>query len=152
MASEARVPRWRPLAAMIRGRRAGIWALVVATATMSAVLWFAVVARLGTVDNQVPWWVLALAVTACEAFPVHLEVRGEAHSVTLTEIPIVIGLLLSAPHALLVAQLLGVNTARFAFRRQSPIKHAFNAAVSTLDVTLAITLFHGLAGHRAFGP
>jgi diguanylate cyclase (GGDEF)-like protein len=133
-----------------RRPRARIWAVVVAVDLVAAALWAGPIAGGHHGSSTVPWWVLALAVTLCEAAPVHLEVRGEAHSVTLTEIPLVVGLHLGSPVGVVLSQVVGANVARLAFRRQSAIKHHFNAAVTALDATLAVTLF-GLLSPHGFG-
>src|SRR3954452_1116585 len=131
--------------------RVRIWGLIAIIHAVALTLWMAVVARLHH-HGTIPWWALALVVTACELVPVHLEVRGEAHSVTLTEIPLVVGLLLGSPAGLVLSQIVGVNLARMLFRRQSAIKHAFNTGVSALDVTLSVVLFGLVARGLGFGP
>src|SRR5690349_14617353 len=128
-----RVPLWRR-------PRARIWSLIAVVDALAFGLWTSVIRHmhLRPHGSPIPWVVLAVVVTICESVPVHLEVRGEAHSVTLTEIPLVVGLLLGTPGGLVLSQVLGVNVARMCFRRQSGIKHAFNAGVSALDVTLSV--------------
>ena len=69
------------------------------------------------------------------------EEQNLAYRYNVQSIPLVVGLLLASPGALVVSQLLGANVARLLVRRQSPIKHAFNAAVSALDVMVAMGWF-----------
>jgi diguanylate cyclase (GGDEF)-like protein len=142
----------RPRVSPLQNPRVRIWGVVAGIACVATSLWFVVDTRLGPTTTLVPWWALTLAVVLCEWFPVHFEIKGEAHSVTLTEIPLVVGLLLATPVALLGSVLLGTNIARLTLRRQSPIKHAFNIAVSGLDVTLSLALFSGFASGLTFGP
>ena len=44
---------------------------------------------------QIPWWALALGFAATELFVVHAHVRGSAHSLSLSELPLILGLLLA---------------------------------------------------------
>ena len=46
------------------------------------------------------WWALALAFYFAEVFVVHLQFRKQAHTLSLTEIGLTLGLLLAAPMAL----------------------------------------------------
>src|SRR4051794_34525526 len=96
-----RAPRWRR-------PRARIWGLIAAIDAAALALWLGPVRMLHH-HGTIAWWVLVIVVTACEAVPVHLEVRGEAHSVTLSEIPLVVGLLLGTPMGLVASQVIGVN-------------------------------------------
>src|SRR4029079_11593917 len=51
------------------------------------------------------WWALALAFSLAEVFVVHLQFRKQAHTLSLTEIGLTLGLLLAAPSALLYVHL-----------------------------------------------
>src|SRR5205814_1509294 len=48
-----------------------------------------------------PWWALALGFGAAEVFVIHLEFRRDTHSISLSEIPIVMGLFFGSPAALI---------------------------------------------------
>ena len=48
----------------------------------------------------VPWWALAAAFAVTEVFVIHAHVRGSAHTLSLSELPLVVGLLLAAPQDL----------------------------------------------------
>ena len=56
---------------------------------------------------QVPWWALALGFAATEVFVIHAHIRGSAHTLSLSELPLVVGLLLAAPQDLIIAQVVG---------------------------------------------
>jgi diguanylate cyclase (GGDEF)-like protein len=94
----------------------------------------------------IPWWVLAAAFTATEMAVVHIQLRRDAHSFSLSEIPLVVGLVFVAPRTLIAAQLVGSLVALGVHRRQSPLKLAFNLAHFTLEASLASVVFHAIAG------
>src|SRR3712207_5207334 len=48
-----------------------------------------------------PWWALTLGYLATEHFVLHIQVRREAHTLSLAELPLVLGLFFAAPLELL---------------------------------------------------
>jgi diguanylate cyclase (GGDEF)-like protein len=98
---------------------------------------------------QVMWWELAPAFLLAEVFAFHLEYRGEAHSFTLSELPLVIGLLFASPLALIAGRLAG-EAAFFGFvRRQPPKKLFFNLSIFLAESGAALVLFRILCGGRS---
>jgi diguanylate cyclase (GGDEF)-like protein len=103
-----------------------------------------------------PWWGLALSFAAVETFVVHLHFRRDAHSFSLSEIPLVIGLFLVEPAGLIAARLLGSGLALVAYRRQRGIKLVFNLVSFTLEACVAVAVFRlllplpGQLGPRAW--
>jgi signal transduction histidine kinase len=93
---------------------------------------------------SVPWWVLAIAFGLAEVFVIHVRIGRDAQSLSLSEIPLVIGLAYAAPSALILAQVVGVGAALTLHRRQTPIRTAFNLAQRSTTATLAIVLFGAL--------
>ena len=64
------------------------------------VLWATVLHRLGKPPFShvdVPWWLLALLFYLAEANVVHVHFRREAHTISLNEIALVIGLFVLPP-------------------------------------------------------
>jgi diguanylate cyclase (GGDEF)-like protein len=92
----------------------------------------------------VPWWVLVLVFLVAEARVVHLHFRSEAHSLSLSEAGLVFGLFFASPLGLLTAQLAGASLALLAFRRQRPLKVAFNLAQFALSSCVALLIFRPL--------
>jgi len=88
---------------------------------------------------------------AAESSQVHLEIRRETVSVSLSELPFVLGLFLLPPSWLLGARLLAAG-AVFVLRRTSPAKAAFNMGLFTAEVGTAELLFHALAAGPGLGP
>jgi signal transduction histidine kinase len=97
----------------------------------------------------VPWWLLAVAFGLAEVFVIHLRISRDAHSFSLSEIPLVMGLAFVPAAGIVLAQVLGVGAALTLHRRQRPIRAAFNLAQRSVTSTLAVWLFGTL--HGAFG-
>lgn len=137
------------------GPHARIWSLTVVLAGVTGAVFAA-----GLVRERGPFGTLLAAFPAvavlyfcAEQFTVHLVVRRETHTFSLTEIPLVIGLFFLSPLAILLAQVLGAGTALLVHRRQPPIKLAFNLANFALSTTCAIVIFNAVLGSGdALGP
>ena len=95
---------------------------------------------------ELPWWILALGFAATGIFVIHFQVRRDAHSITLSELPLVIGLGLASPLALVVGRLVGSGAALVLYRRQRPMKLAFNLALFYLETTMAIGVYRWILG------
>ena len=87
---------------------------------------------------QIPWWALAAGFAATELFVVHAHVRGSAHSLSLSELPLILGLLLASPQELVVAQVVGPAVVLALTRGHSPLKLIFNLAQFGLTACLAV--------------
>jgi diguanylate cyclase (GGDEF)-like protein len=90
---------------------------------------------------QLPWWSLVLMFAAAEAVVLHIQVQREAQTVSLSEIPLVVGLFMADPMALLVGRTLGSFMVFTLQRRQAPIKVAFNTALVLASGSLALTVW-----------
>jgi diguanylate cyclase (GGDEF)-like protein len=102
-----------------------------------------------------PWWALALAFFFAEVFVVHLQFRKQAHTLSLTEIGLTLGLLLAAPAALLIGQLVGTLVALIVTRWKSQrqlVKFAFNLAELPLCSGIALVIFRSVAAAGDSAP
>ncbi|MCU1498847.1 MAG: putative Diguanylate cyclase/phosphodiesterase [Acidimicrobiales bacterium] len=102
-------------------------------------------------DLDVPWWVLVPVFCAAEIFVVLLRSRRGAHSISLSEIPLVIGLAFSAPLGLVAARTLGGALALVFHRRQRGVKLAFNVSHFALEASLAVVVYHAVLGGSSPG-
>ena len=104
----------------------------------------------GPLDSSVPlpWWLLAMGFAATEACVFHVQTKREARTVSVSELPLVLGLVFATPLALLVGRLVG-SAAVFVFQRRSaPLKTGWNLALISLQTAVAVALFRLLAdGH-----
>jgi diguanylate cyclase (GGDEF)-like protein len=103
--------------------------------------------------DLVPLGVLTAMSVATEGFAIHVRVRRGGHAISLSEIPLVLGLLVAGPVALTIARVVGGVTGMVLFRRQRGLKLAFNAALLGVQATAGITVYGLLAGSgHALGP
>ena len=102
---------------------------------------------------RLPWWGLALVFFVAEAFPVHLHFRSETHSLSLSEVGIVLGLFLASPSALVLGLIVGAGCALVLVRRQRPLKLVFNVAQFGLSTCAALIVFRAVVAlGDAHGP
>lgn len=135
--------------------RVTLGALIAATAVAAFVLWHQIVRDLVPygADVRIPWWALAAGFAATELFVIHAHVRGSAHSLSLSELPLVLGLLLASPSDLVLAMLVGPAVVLVCTRGQSPVRLFFNLAQFALTAVLAIITVQVLAPAPAeIGP
>ena len=136
-----------------------VWAFNGVLALACSIVWaFAI----GSFDSpalvhgpHLPWWALALAFLFAEVFVVHLQFRKQAHTLSLTEIGLTLGLLLGAPAALLIGQLVGTLVALVVTRWKSQrqlVKFAFNLAELPLCSGVALVIFRSLAAEGDSAP
>ena len=131
---------------MLTGRT-GAWffTLAVAAAAVAVFLLFIIAAPGYEPGDELDWPVLAVAFGLAEVAVVHLIVRNQAVTVSLSEIPLVVGFYFLAPAYLVFAQFVGAGIALVVFRRQPPLKLVFNLAVFSLGSSLAILVFQEIA-------
>lgn len=131
-----------------------VWLLIAAIATAAALLyWVSIRTNEGfDAPMPIPWWALAALFYLTERHLVDMEFRRDAHSFSLSEIPLVLGLFLCSPGGLLVAQLTGMGAALLR-RRLPATKLLFNLSIAALGVGIATTLIRVLAVPvGSFGP
>src|SRR3954464_13651917 len=92
-----------------------------------------------------PWWALTCAYLLTESFVLHIQIRREAHTISLSEIPLVLGLFLASPQDLLIGRLASSAIVFFLVRRSRPIKSAFNLAVGLMEASVAVGIFRAIA-------
>jgi diguanylate cyclase (GGDEF)-like protein len=129
-----------------------VWIFNGALALACALVWAFAIDNFGSssfvTGPHLSWWALALAFYFAEVFVVHLQFRKQAHTLSLTEIGLTLGLLLSAPRALLIGQLAGTLVALIVTRWKSQrqlVKFAFNLAELPLCSGVALVIFRSLA-------
>ena len=102
---------------------------------------------------DIPWWALAIGFFLAECAVVHVHFRRETHTLSLSEVPLVLGLFAVSPLALVAAQTVGMGAGLVLYRRQRPVKLAFNLAQSALATALAAAIFRSIVdGMDAFQP
>ena len=132
----------RPFASLSGAGR--VWLLTASLATITIALFVQQIGTLPELNSAVrlPWWALAILFYLTEIYVVHIEFRRDAHSFSLSEIPLVLGLFLATPTDFILAQFIGAAFALALHRRQSPLKLAFNVSHFCLEATVATVIFH----------
>ena len=127
-------------------------ALFVALLNVAAVALFVTVVRDLPGPNaplDLPWpvWVAAFAIS--EFLVVHVQLQRDSHSLSLTDLPLVAGLYLVEPAALVAVQVAGVGLTLLLQRRQFGLKFAFNVGAERARLQPGHHRVHGpVAGHR----
>ena len=75
----------------------------------------------------------------------HLHRGRDTHSFSLSEIPLVLGLVVLEPGLLVVARVIGAGVVLVVARRQRRIKLGFNLAHLLVEVSLAAVVFNAIA-------
>jgi diguanylate cyclase (GGDEF)-like protein len=145
----------------VRSPQLGVTAVAFVLWALAAALWTTPLVQqphgLGSATH-VPWWAMAGVVAACELVVLHIQVRREAHAISLSELAMVLGLFFTTPQELVLARALGGLVIFIGKRRQAPLKVFFNASLYVAETVLALAVFHALSGdsaqidpHRWFG-
>ena len=120
-----------------------VWCLTgVLVVTASALLLMtadSIPAPLGRI--HVPWWMLAAGFAVTEVFVLDVGRSGNERWVSLSEVPLVIGLVFSTPATIVAAQALGVGVVLVLYRRQNPLRCAFNVAQRATTTLVAVFVF-----------
>ncbi len=141
-------------------RRAGItpavlvWLFIGLLGALATWLYLGVVRELPSPRGPfiLPWWLVAAGFYLFEIKVVHLHFRKGAHSFSLSEVPLVIGLFFAAPGDIVLAHVLAGGAALFLHRRPQTVKLAFNVATFALGTAVAVVVFDRLAPGIGIGP
>jgi diguanylate cyclase (GGDEF)-like protein len=94
----------------------------------------------------VAWWQLAPVFVLASAFVFHVEINSEAYTFSVSEVPLILALFFAEPGDLITARLLGEVAILVLYERQALPKLFFNLSVFFAESTLALTVFHAMAG------
>ncbi|WP_433294087.1 putative bifunctional diguanylate cyclase/phosphodiesterase [Actinoplanes sp. CA-030573] len=119
--------------------------MVALLVAIASVLWVFAVRLPGYRPSHfMTWIVVAVLSAAAERFVVHIQLRREAQAVSLSEIPLVLGLFLATPVDFGVGRTLGMLAACVIWRRSSPLKTIFNTVQVAVESAVALLVFDGL--------
>ena len=91
-----------------------------------------------------PWLAmpaLLVGFALTETFVVHLRIRCDAHTFSLVELPLALGLFFVQPLVLITAQIVGAGFALVVHRRQTGLKLFFNTGVFAFTTVVCIATF-----------
>jgi diguanylate cyclase (GGDEF)-like protein len=119
--------------------------LIMAVAAIAAALWLLAAHLPGyRPASFMPWFVVAGLSAAAERFVVHIQLRREAQAVSLSEVPLVLGLFLATPVDFGIGRVLGMLVACVFWRRSSLIKTIFNTVQVAAESAVALLVFQGV--------
>jgi diguanylate cyclase (GGDEF)-like protein len=146
----ARAARARGRARLRFGGSPRIWVLIAAMAASALALALIHLRHLSALGPQPrpSWWLLAIVFAAAEVCVVHVAFRRNVHIFSLSELPLVFGLIFAEPSAMLLAVLAGPIGVLLVNRRQAAVKVAFNVSLFALGAAVAVTVFHALVPAR----
>ncbi|MCP3974497.1 MAG: GAF domain-containing protein [bacterium] len=130
-----------------------MWILVAAIWAIGIALTLLVARWEPLLDSvEIPWIVLLVMFAIAERAVFHLRFKKDAHSFSLSEIPLVIALFVVSPLAAITAQL-AANVLALLHRRQQPVKIMFNLGQFAVQTSLAIIIFRPIVSlGEAIGP
>ena len=124
-----------------------VWVLNAALIAAAAILFFTIVVGLPAPRLPLlPWWALAFLFFVSEIAVVHVQIRKEANTFSLNELPLVAGLYFTSPVGMVLAQALGAAVALAFHRKQPPLKLVFNVGKLSLEAAVAQVIFHWVIG------
>jgi diguanylate cyclase (GGDEF)-like protein len=136
----------------LRGRRRQpwpAWAFTLLLAVAATATWSPVAAlHVYPAPWRIPWLLLAAGFAAGQLVAFRFEFSGESHVTTLSEVPLLVGLVFTSTEHLLLAALLGTLVGSL-WDREAPIKGVFNISVRLLEVVVAAACFHAIVGSRS---
>jgi diguanylate cyclase (GGDEF)-like protein len=139
---------WRPDL-----RREGPALLAASLVLLSAALW--VVADLGRTGRSWPGWLIVGALlvgfVVAEATHLKIEFRRQIDLISLSEVPLVVGLFLVDPATLLTVRLAAALAVSVA-RRRPGLKTAFNLALFAAEVVVAAAVFQAFGSDDVTDP
>jgi diguanylate cyclase (GGDEF)-like protein len=95
---------------------------------------------------EIPWWILTVLFFVSEVAVVHIQLKRQVFSASLSELPLVLGLYFVAPQWMIVAYVIGAGVALIVHRRQRLLKLVFNLCHFALQAALAALVFYSILG------
>jgi len=133
--------------------RTGPICVIVALLTLSISVWFATGLGTASAAPHPPWLlgVLFVAFLVAESTLLHIEFRKQALSISLSEIPLVVGLFLVSPAALVGVRVLAV-VAVAVWQRRSLTKSVFNVTLAAAEVVVVEAIFTSFGSADVTSP
>ena len=123
-----------------------IWTFIALLGAAAAAVW-AVAGGIEPVAApvRVPVWLLIIGFVVADLLVAHVPFEGQAHTLDLGAVPLIVGLVFCPPLTLLTARLTALGLVLVA-HRYSAIKSAFNLANTAFEIGVATLVFHAVLG------
>ena len=138
--------RWRSWAA---SGSVVAFSLGLAAVGIGAQLFYVVPHAVAGAHQHAPFAALVAAFAIAESLVVHFEFRRDVHSISMSELPLVLGLVLFPTGQVLVARMLGALIALVFHRRQLNVKLIFNLSNFAMDTAVAAAVYLAVLGHHS---
>lgn len=104
--------------------------------------------------TQLPWWAFVAIFGVTEAFVLKVRVHGQLEGVSLSEIPLAIGLFMAAPSHVILSRMLMGALVFLVLHKLSPIKAVLNVTLLGASTAASFAVFGMMVGntHQAMGP
>ncbi len=96
---------------------------------------------------HVPWEAVAAAFALTDIFVIHVPLRRNAYTISCSEVPLVIGLLVLPPPLLLLSRLVAGAPVLILHRRQAPMKVVFNLCNNAINMSVVAAVYRAVLGH-----
>jgi diguanylate cyclase (GGDEF)-like protein len=110
----------------------------------------------GPIGGPWPLWLSLLVLPAsfalAEILVVHLRVRSDAHTFSLVELPLALGMFFANPLVMVVANVVGSTAALKLHRKQTPLKLLFNAGLFAVTSASAVLVLRQLQPSGTISP
>jgi diguanylate cyclase (GGDEF)-like protein len=98
---------------------------------------------------HIPWAFIAVGFAVTDMFVVHVPLRRNAYTISGSEVPLVVGLLMLSPPLLLLSRLVAGPPVLILHRRQAPLKVAFNLCNSAVEASVAMAVYRLALDHAS---
>lgn len=125
-----------------------IWGLSLVQAVMAAAVTVRFWDAPAIESGALPFGFLLLIVlfAAGEVVVVHFAARGEPYTISFDEAPLIMGLALVSPLALITSRISGSALALIVHRKQRGIRLAFNVTMIAAETAIAVVVYRELLG------
>ncbi len=150
-----RAPTWGGLVGRFDRVHPSLRVMLFATGLLALGSGFLMLTPSATVEPARAWHVpflgLALAFGLAEASALHVEIRKESHSLSLSGIPLMFGLIYASPVMLAFAYLLGSAPTMLWIRKSDLVKTTWNCSLFFTEAALAALLVRSVLGQAVPG-
>ena len=143
-------PRWvKKIIGESAPNTSRIWLLNAGIALVALVLAPVLWGTAPPVPYRFPFVLMVISFLLAELAVVHLRFRENAHSFSMSDVPMIVGLFFLSPLTVVAAQVIGNFIALVAFRRLPAIKVAFNLGQFALQTMVGALVFYTVLGNTS---